>query len=301
MCTIITTDTIDETLFSQIRSDAQFNPHGLSAVTFDGTEYQIIKTHDPESLIHSLSFKPFKRVWVHTRNATTWARGITATHAFIQGDYIVFHNGVLSSSGAKQHPVDSMLLCDLLKYTSPANIQAMLNTLGETWANIMIVDTKLDRYYIIRQNSGSLHTDARGNFSTNSFSEISVPVGQNTSETFSLRPIPVPAPTQSPVFSHSSLFDRDTISDTWSRYYDPVNSDDILSETEILMLRDDPRMIANGPDFLDLVYDFGFEKRSPRSNDFYKLCNTKQRSQLRSIQRQAAKQYKRSAYLRKGA
>jgi hypothetical protein len=177
----------------------------------------------------------------------------------------------------------------------------MLNTLGETWANVMIVDTKLDRYYIIRQNSGSLYTDAQGNFSTNSFSEISTPVAQNTSETFSLRPVPDLVQSPTPKFMHSSLFDRDTISDAWSRYYDPVNSNDMLTETEILMLRDDPRMIANGPDFLDLVYDFGFETRSPRANDFYKLCNTKQRSQLRSIQRQAAKQYKRSAYLRKGA
>jgi hypothetical protein len=291
MCTIITTDTIDESLFSQIRSDAQFNPHGLSAVTFDGQEYQIIKTHDPESLIHSLSFKPFKRVWVHTRNATTWARGITATHAFIQGDYIVFHNGVLSSSGAKQHPVDSMLLCDLLKYTSPVNIQAMLNTLGETWANVMIVDTKLDRYYIIRQNSGSLHTDAHGNFSTNPFSEISVPVGQNTSEMFSLRPAPAPI----------KIPDRSYVSDIWDRYYSPLTDSETLSETEILTLKDDLRMIGGPDDFVDLVYDFGFEKRSTRSEEFYKLCNTKQRSQLRSIQKRASKIYKRSNYLKRGA
>jgi hypothetical protein len=271
MCTIITTDTIDESLFTQIRSDAQFNPHGLSAVTFDGQEYQIIKTHDPESLIHSLSFKQFKRVWVHTRNATTWARGITATHAFIHGDYIVFHNGVLSSSGAKQHPVDSMLLCDLLKYTSPANIQSMLNTLGETWANVMIVDTKLDRYYIIRQNSGSLHTDAHGNFSTNPFSEISVPVGQSTSETFSLRPIPVPVKI------------TPNIAEIYDRLYS-VASDETLSQTDKIQLKNDIRMISDS-DFVDLVYDYQFHKRTPRSQEFYDLCNSKQRKKLRVIQK----------------
>lgn len=295
MCTIITTNTIDNALFDQIRHDAKYNPHGLAAVTYDGKEYQVIKTHDPESLIHSLQFKTFQRVWVHTRNATTWARGITATHAFIQDEYIVMHNGVLSSPRAKVHPVDSMLLCDILKLSDPANVQDVLNSMGETWANVFIIDTKLDKYHVIRQVTGSLHTDGKGNYSTNPFADIVNPVGHVSYECVSVRPPAIVKPTLVPSYYAES----DDINPFYNAYSDNL-SDNPLTFQEKSAIKSDFRMASGPDDFLDLVYDYGFERRSVRSSMFYDLCNSKQRKQLKAIQR-AEEAYRKKAYNMKGA
>jgi len=290
MCTIISTDTVTDALIERLAADHASNPHGIAIVTVDQSyNYQILKTHDLSSAILILRSGEFRRVFIHTRNATTWARGVTATHAFIQGDYIVMHNGILSSAGAKLHPVDSMMLCDLLKTTSPDKIQSVLSALGETFANVFIIDTKSDRFYMIRQSSGSLHTDGSGNYSTHAFGQISASVPENSAETHRLRPIPVPvpAPDLSEIY-HSN----------YSRTFSPDDSP--LSETEKIMLKNDIRMISDA-DFVDLVYDYGFQKRSVRSQEFHDLCNSKQRKKLRVIQRDNDRYERRSSIKNWGA
>lgn len=284
MCTILTTDNVNSEFIQRLTQDHAANPHGISLVTVDENyNYQILKTHDLNSAVLILTSQPFKRVWCHTRNATTWARGVTATHAFIQGDYIVMHNGILSSAGAKNHPVDSMLLCDLLRVTSPDKIQSLLTSLGETFANVFIIDTKNDRYHVIRQSSGSLHTDNGGNYSTHPFSSLTVPVPENSEERHRLRPIPAPLPAPAPAPDLSEIYDRHYDSAYLSSSF--YSRDESLSESEKIQLKNDLRMI-NPDTFLDLVYDYGFERRSIRSQEFHDLCNSKQRKHLRQIQRE---------------
>ena len=270
MCTIITTDKIDNILFERIRADASANPHGLACVTYDGSSYQIIKTLDAESLIHSLKFKKFQRVWVHTRNATTWARGINATHAFIEGDFIIFHNGVLNSARANAFPVDSMLLCELLKLGGPYKMQAMLDALGEQWANIMVINTKIDKYYVLRQQTGQLHTDGKGNYSTHPFAEITKEVSQNSRCEISLRPDPIVAP-------------MPNISVAWENFYQVETVGECLSLDEIRDLKAIlPR--SHGDDFYDLVFDYGFNDGAfKRSQDFFELCSKSQKKNLKKI------------------
>lgn len=286
MCTILTTDKITDNILNRIAEDHQYNPHGLSVVTYDGVNYEILKTLDLNTVLTILRSREYKRIFVHTRNATTWSRGVNATHGFIQGDYVYFHNGIFRSRGALQYPVDSMMLGDVLRMTAPDNIQKTLSALGETFANIMIVDTKLDKYHVIRQSTGSLFTDNQGNYSTNPVDDINIPVPENTAEAFPLRIVPV----------HTFRFNTDTpapapdLSEIYDRHYDRgyLSSsfrDESLSETEKIQLKNDLRMI-NPDTFLDLVYDYGFEKRSIRSQEFHDLCNSKQRKHLRQIQRE---------------
>lgn len=280
MCTILTTNSVTDNILNRIAEDHQYNPHGLSVVTYDGVNYEILKTLDLNTVLTILRSREYKRIFVHTRNATTWSRGVNATHGFIQGDYIYFHNGIFRSRGALQYPVDSMMLGDVLRMTAPDNIQKTLSALGETFANIMIVDTKLDRYHVIRQQSGSLFTDNQGNYSTNPVDDINIPVPENTAEAFALRIVP----------AHTFRFNTDTpapaantaapnISDLWDRYYD---NEERMTASDRAWFKRELRRISD-PDFYDLVLDHDLHKPSAYADDFKTLLSNKQKKQYERI------------------
>lgn len=179
MCTIQTTDMIDESFFTQIETDVATNREGISVVTWNGESYSILKTYDAKN-VRALC-QGAKRVWVHTRMATTRAKGINFTHAFPSGKYIIMHNGIIRSG--MNYDVDTLIICDWLKHHKPTDIQPMLTALSEFYANVFIIDTEMHCYYVIRQKQNSLFKDELGkNYSTNARDDISLPVPEMTCE-----------------------------------------------------------------------------------------------------------------------
>lgn len=180
----------------QILQDSVINDDGISVVFLDGHNAKkntVIRTMSPEHAIGSISAlmedaTKYARVFVHLRAATTAHVGVGFTHAFddMRGVFYM-HNGVITNTS--NLAVDSF---NMANWADTRGSGLLVNLLGrkESFANVLRIDTVGYKWSVTRMNSGSLHTDGHGNYSSKSFGTILTPVDHQFTQSYTLNFIP---------------------------------------------------------------------------------------------------------------
>ena len=196
MCTIITIDQTfwnnnEKAVISRVRADAVNNSEGwcLLGIDIKNPENDIkINTMKVnfipkmiEEFFHHSSSEG--RIFLHARAATTSNVGIAYTHGFDdQHGRIIMHNGVIKNTG--RLAVDSFNLAVEYDISDAETLLNCLKDYNETFANIFVIEPSTGFYSVVRMSVGSLHSDGKGNFSTNVIGAISTPVPLNSGEDF---------------------------------------------------------------------------------------------------------------------
>ena len=169
MCTIMTFDydtfkANSAAIELQIRDDALFNNDGWSLL-INGDEPTLLKTLSLELVLKMLNATTFNRFWLHSRYATTRAHGLVHTHGFSGGDWLVFHNGVLTSDESRAFPVDSQLIAARVQELGA--LPGLQSLSHERYLNAFVVNTNTGQWYVSRHVTNDLFTDGACNYSTN--------------------------------------------------------------------------------------------------------------------------------------
>jgi predicted glutamine amidotransferase len=195
MCTIMTfdNDTFQanrDAILERIKQDGNSNDDGWNLIIAgkkesDAIFLQVLKIDMVLAILSAT--QNMVRFWVHARRSTTQVSGLSGCHGFRSyTGWFVQHNGVLNSGRAKSLPVDSMVISELLEYMTPNHVAEWLLA-KESYANVFMINPTIGTYHVVRCSSGSLHTDNRGNFSSNSIAGIcdsEVPRDFHTTNTF---------------------------------------------------------------------------------------------------------------------
>lgn len=172
----------EEAIKELLLTDDQFNPHGLSILTY---------AYDGACTSHSstvgrfaydyLEAIPYDRVWIHFRAATTKYIGLPYNHGYncFNGWYIM-HNGIIENPG---YYVDTLAMVEDFSSKPPthARVGAWLR---EPFNNTLIVHPENGEYFVLRSQHGELHTDGKGNFSSTPIGAVSIPVPRKTVELY---------------------------------------------------------------------------------------------------------------------
>ena len=189
MCTIMTFNQEAFRLHSieilkRIELDELCNPQGISLVIQRRTGFDQFNSFGNAAAIgtiDALLASEFVRFWLHTRMATTKHVGLNFTHGFRGPDHLtIMHNGILRSPTARRQTVDSFALTSLIRDFGETALKATLEASNETYANIFVINTNTGKYRVIRLQTGNLHTDGQGNYSTNPVATALTPVAQGT-------------------------------------------------------------------------------------------------------------------------
>jgi predicted glutamine amidotransferase len=131
---------------------------------------------DSEAITNMIELMDYNRVFIHTRYATQGKSALQNCHGWNSGSTYVFHNGSIRSKIADKFEVDSMAI----KYwLDTYGLDETLDRLeNEPFANVFLVDLDKSFFVVSRSMTGSLFTDGNGNYSTNSFDNITMPVSQ---------------------------------------------------------------------------------------------------------------------------
>ena len=203
MCTIMTfdNDTFQankDAILERIKQDGVNNDDGWNLIIAGQKDTDVIflQVLKPEMINALLTANQnMVRFWLHARRSTTGVDGISGCHGFRSyTGWFVQHNGILSSGRAKSLPVDSMVISELLEYMTPNHVAEWLMA-KETYANVFMINPQLGTYHVVRCTSGSLHTDNKGNFSTNAIPGVcssEVPRDFHSTNTFPvIKDVPV--------------------------------------------------------------------------------------------------------------
>lgn len=168
MCTIMTVSSTEYTreVITQIQDDAMGNPHGFALVlTSEGKATAVLRAMEISAILDALDYQKWDRMFLHCRWATQGSVGLTNTHGWDFGEFIVMHNGVLFGKDAQRYTVDSMAIG---KWLMDGGVEHTLNMLkDQPFANVFILDTESGMYIVNHSRAGSLYTDYEGNYSTN--------------------------------------------------------------------------------------------------------------------------------------
>jgi len=219
MCTIMTFDNDtfqanQEAILSRIKQDGLGNDDGWNLIVAGKKEsdvvfLQVLKLDMVMALLSATT--NMVRFWLHARRSTTAVRGLSGCHGFRSyTGWFVQHNGVLNSGRAKSLPVDSMVISELLEYMTPNHVAEWLLA-KESYANVFMINPTDGQYHVVRCSSGTLHTDNKGNFSSNAIPSVcdsEVPRDFHTTNTF---PVEKETPVQSwqSYHNHNSRWDWD--------------------------------------------------------------------------------------------
>lgn len=168
-------------VMAQIKEDWRSNPHGASLLLIGAAskDTSLIRSMniDDVLLLVELRFlnRTASRIFLHLRYATTGFIGLNGCHGFSANNYTVMHNGILKRKEADYHNVDSELIAQDIVIESKAYAIAQLQK-HETYANVFIIDNDTGKYDVIRQSTGNLYTDGKGNYSSNTCSTMTVSV-----------------------------------------------------------------------------------------------------------------------------
>jgi predicted glutamine amidotransferase len=167
MCTIITYKTLHPEIIKQIKDDIAFNADGLTLIQ-DNISINIMEWND--NLLTILDKN--KRIFIHTRMATTTSVGVQHTHGFRNAlGHYVLHNGWLTTPNAKAFAVDSASLA-----TFQSAYEAYLFSFYKAAkANVIWIDFDSNEYTVFRTGSyNTLYTDGKGNYSTNKIAMLGI-------------------------------------------------------------------------------------------------------------------------------
>lgn len=195
MCTLMT---IDKSLYTKkvikrIEKDMEWNPHGYSLLTItDKGVASIVRTMDPNLIFAVLDRGDWQRMFLHCRMATQGAKELENTHGWENAGVFYMHNGCLRDPMSRAFPVDSQLIGYKLETENMPAILKWLNT--ESFANVFFINVTHAWYQVYRSETGSLHTDGNGNYSSNQVSVMRSRVIPKTVKSFDLPKKPYRAP-----------------------------------------------------------------------------------------------------------
>lgn len=183
MCTImtITNELYDQQAVETIINDCIFgNDQGwcLILVDQDGNLKTKLNTMELEPIWALLDYEEWHRMFLHARYATGGSSVTLAnTHGWESNGIHYMHNGTISSRQAEKLPVDSM---QIGKWLEIDLCYALDRLNDEYFANVFLIDEEDGQYWVHRSQHNTLFTDGKGNYSTNEFGEVCLPVGEYT-------------------------------------------------------------------------------------------------------------------------
>lgn len=190
MCTILTFDRFfytqnKEEIHARIHADANSNDDGWAVVFMGSSPSQTVMMQSLElkSVMASINYIPWDRVFLHSRLSTTSTDGIFGCHNFTtvgngleenveHGYWIVQHNGILKAPITREYLVDSMYIAEVIRSSGiDAGVKYMRDI--EDYANVFLINPIIGQYRVVRSVTNSLYTDFLGNYSTNIVGQIS--------------------------------------------------------------------------------------------------------------------------------
>ena len=167
MCTIITYKNLHPEIIKQIKDDIAFNADGLTLIQ-DHIAINVMKWD--ENLLNILDKN--KRIFIHTRMATTTSVGVQHTHGFRNAlGHYVLHNGWLTTPNARAFAVDS---ASLARFES-AYEAYLFSFYKAAKANVIWIDFDSQEYTVFRTGTyNTLYTDTKGNYSTNKIPTLGI-------------------------------------------------------------------------------------------------------------------------------
>lgn len=185
MCTIMTVDrrtfVLDpEAFLKQVLSDQRHNDDGSGLLLYNpkasaGSEFSLIRTFDVAHVFTILKHGEWERFWLHNRWATQGAVSVDNIHMWSMRGVYFCHNGMLRTEPSQKTPVDSMAIGHWLRDLQiGGTIDHIIKR--ESYANVLLVDTRAKAYYAVRCSGGSLYTDGFGNYSSHQVSDLTTPV-----------------------------------------------------------------------------------------------------------------------------
>lgn len=169
-------------VIAQIHEDSKGNGDGwaLIAVGTNQEATSILRSKRLESILETLEEGWWERVWIHARHATGNKKGLAQTHGWSANDWYIMHNGILRHKDTHKFDVDSMVLIPLLeKYGLSAAVAYCQE--NESFCNLLLVNPEEGKWYVGRNQAGSLYTDGDGTYSSREFASVNtaVPVGHS--------------------------------------------------------------------------------------------------------------------------
>jgi len=178
MCTIITitrdlyTSEAIETIISDSLSN--FDGWSLLLTNTDGELITSIRTLNIDTLWGLLDLEPWGRMFLHARYATGGSEvNLANTHGWESNGVFYMHNGCIQSKQAARLPVDSL---QIGKWLSMDLTYALDRLYDESFANVFFIDPADGTYWVHRSSHNTLFTDGCGNYSTNAFGMVTLPV-----------------------------------------------------------------------------------------------------------------------------
>lgn len=167
MCTLLTVakatfQANPRAIVERIQRDWIDNPDGYSLLILDELgQWTQLRGFAIDLAIDALYALDWQRIWLHQRWATQGEVNLDNCHGWSYRGYITMHNGALTAADAQRLPVDSMALGRwLLAGTLARRLES------EAFANVFVIDTNAGGYAVHRSLAGSLHTNGRGDYST---------------------------------------------------------------------------------------------------------------------------------------
>lgn len=192
MCTIMTIDrdfyTNNKALFDhRTKMDASINRDGFAITMLGSTDKEVV-TVQMMNYETAMAFidnnKTWKRLFLHTRAATTKTVNVFGCHNFktvgngkssADEHWIIQHNGYISGKESAKYLVDSMYLGDMVNEMGiDKTIQTVIKT--QSYSNIFFINPSTGEYRVARCYVNSLYTDGNGNYSTKIMGSIRQPV-----------------------------------------------------------------------------------------------------------------------------
>lgn len=177
MCTIITADSsINKiALTDRLLFDAEYNTDGFTLLAIlSNARPLVVRSMDVNAIVNIIHAIEYDRVFIHTRMATQGAAALQNTHGWNSEGTFVFHNGSIRSKIARKFEVDSQAITYWLdNYGLDETLDKLL---AEPFANVFLVDIDNGSFVVHRSEQGSLFTDGKGNYSSNAFGAVKIPI-----------------------------------------------------------------------------------------------------------------------------
>ena len=189
MCTIMTMDrsSFGAAVERQIWEDSARNDDGWALLLVDRIGLSTsLRTMDLDLVLGMLRTNTrWERFFLHARMATQGRAVVENTHGWCVRGVWWMHNGVLSNHEARAHAVDSMLIGEWLKRGGVDH--ALTNLMTESFANVLLFDSRDGYYYVSRSSAGTLYTDGHGNYSTHPVNDVALVVDPWTQDVHELQ------------------------------------------------------------------------------------------------------------------
>lgn len=147
MCVIIYKKAEIELSKKTLEDACTKNPDGLGIAYRDGNLWQVKKTLKPttDKITKLCKLLEGKESVIHARIATSGGVTLRNVHPFFDTDFMLFHNGIISSlNGIDDNQSDTQLLFYLLQNKKVDRNEILTNLATKTGSKFLLIETKKD-------------------------------------------------------------------------------------------------------------------------------------------------------------